>query len=54
MECPVLVILSDVPKFGFRPRDIRNGLSMPPRMTIRNIMQICGRPEWALKTLYHG
>ena len=24
-ECPVLVILSDVPTFGFRPRDIRNG-----------------------------
>ena len=25
-ECPVLVILCDVPTFGFRPRDIRNGL----------------------------
>jgi L-lactate dehydrogenase (cytochrome) len=29
-ECPVLVILADVPSFGYRPRDIRNGLSMPP------------------------
>ena len=27
--CPVLVILADVPSFGYRPRDIRNGLSMP-------------------------
>ena len=26
--CPVLVILADVPSFGYRPRDIRNGLSM--------------------------
>jgi L-lactate dehydrogenase (cytochrome) len=51
---PVLVLLSDVPSFGFRPRDIRNGLAMPPRMTLRNILQIMTRPEWAFKTLYHG
>ena len=52
--CPVLVILCDVPTFGFRPRDIRNGLAMPPRMTLRNILQIMGKPEWALRTLFHG
>ncbi|MCV9386835.1 alpha-hydroxy acid oxidase [Reichenbachiella ulvae] len=53
-ECPVLVLLSDVPTFGFRPRDIRNGLAMPPKMTLKNIMQIMGRPDWALRTLVHG
>ena len=53
-HCPVLVILCDVPTFGFRPRDIRNGLAMPPRMTLRNIIQIMGKPEWALRTLFHG
>lgn len=53
-QCPVLVILCDVPTFGFRPRDIRNGLAMPPKMTLSNILQIMGRPEWALKTLIHG
>lgn len=52
--CDVLCVLCDVPSFGFRPRDIRNGLAMPPRMTLSNILQIMGRPEWALKTLYHG
>ena len=52
--CPVLVILCDVPTFGYRPRDIRNGLAMPPRMTFNNVLQILGRPEWALKTLLHG
>lgn len=51
---PVLVLLSDVPSFGFRPRDIRNGLAMPPRMTLSNILQIMMRPEWALRTLYYG
>lgn len=53
-ECPVLVILCDVPTFGFRPRDIRNGLAMPPKMSVKNILQILGKPEWALKTLIHG
>ncbi|MFC4210991.1 alpha-hydroxy-acid oxidizing protein [Pedobacter lithocola] len=52
--CKVLVILCDVPSFGFRPRDIRNGLAMPPKMSLRNMLQIVGRPEWALKTLFHG
>ena len=47
----VLVILADVPTFGFRPKDIKNGLSMPPRMTLKNIMNILSRPEWAIKTL---
>lgn len=51
---PVLVLLSDVPSFGFRPRDIRNGLAMPPKMSIRNFYQIFKRPEWAMKTLIQG
>lgn len=53
-ECPVLVILCDVPTFGFRPRDIRNGLAMPPKMSIKNIIQVLGRPNWALQTLKYG
>jgi L-lactate dehydrogenase (cytochrome) len=50
----VLVLLCDVPSFGFRPRDIRNGLSMPPKMTAKNVLQVMGRPSWALQTLRHG
>jgi L-lactate dehydrogenase (cytochrome) len=53
-HCPVLVILSDVPTFGYRPKEIRNGLAMPPRMTLGNILQIMGKPEWAIRTLLHG
>lgn len=53
-NCPVLVLLSDVPSFGFRPRDIRNGLAMPPKMSAANFYQILKRPEWALKTLLNG
>ena len=50
----VLVILADVPTFGYRPRDIRNGLAMPPTMSLRNILQVLGKPNWALQTLKHG
>jgi L-lactate dehydrogenase (cytochrome) len=53
-HCPVLVILSDVPTFGYRNKEIKNGLAMPPRMTLHNVLQIIGRPNWALKTLIHG
>lgn len=53
-ECPVLVVLSDVPSFGYRAKEIRNGLSIPPKMTLDNIMQIFGNPTWALSTLAAG
>ena len=53
-HCPVLVILADVPSFGYRPRDIRNGLSMPPKMTVSNIVSAMKRPHWALNTLING
>ncbi len=52
--CKVLVLLCDVPTFGYRPRDIRNGLAMPPRMTVRNVVQMISRPVWAVNTLIHG
>lgn len=54
VECPVLVLLCDVPSFGYRPRDIRNGLAMPPRMTLNNLFQIALHPSWAINTLMHG
>lgn len=53
-ECPVLVLLCDVPTFGYRPRDIRNGLALPPKMSVANILQIMGKPTWAAKTLRYG
>jgi len=52
--CPVLVLLCDVPTFGYRPRDFRNGLALPPKMTIANILQILGKPTWAYNTLKYG
>jgi L-lactate dehydrogenase (cytochrome) len=53
-QCPVLVLLCDVPTFGFRPRDIRNGLALPPKMSVKNILQILGKPTWAYNTIKYG
>ena len=50
----VLVILADVPSFGYRPREIQNGLAIPPKITLKNIIQICTKPHWALSTLLYG
>ena len=52
--CKTLVILADTPTFAYRPKEIRNGLSIPPRMTLRNIFQICTHPTWALAQLKAG
>ncbi|WP_367389859.1 alpha-hydroxy-acid oxidizing protein [Lewinella sp. LCG006] len=53
-EYQVLVILSDVPSFGYRSKEIRNGLAIPPRMTLRNMIQIMSNPNWAIQTLLAG
>ena len=52
--CNVLVLLCDTPVFGFRPKDIKNGLAMPPKMSMRNILQMLGKPSWTAQTIKHG
>lgn len=53
-QCPVLVVLVDVPSFGYRPRDIKNGLAMPPKMSVRNVLQAIANPKWSIETLRAG
>ncbi len=50
----VLVVTVDVPTFGYRPRDIKNGLAMPPKMTLSNIIQMLSRPKWFVETALAG
>lgn len=54
VACPVLVVLVDVPSFGLRYKEIKSGLSMPPKMNLSNIFQALICPEWGIKTLKHG
>ena len=50
----VLVLLCDVPSFGYRPRDIRNGLSMPPELSLTNLAEVFLHPAWGLQTAASG
>lgn len=50
----VLVLLTDVPSFGYRHNDIINGLSMPPRFTLSNIKQTAFKFNWLRNTIQNG
>lgn len=50
----VLVILADTPTFGWRPKEIRNGLSIPPKMSLRNVFQMTTHPTWSFGQLLAG
>src|SRR5690606_17353108 len=54
VECPVRVVLVDVPSFGLRCREVKAGLSMPPTMNISTITRAMTRPLWGIKPLQHG
>lgn len=54
VQVPVLVVTVDVPTFGYRIKDIRNGLSMPPKMSLANISQMLKKPAWLLHTAMAG
>ncbi len=52
--CKHLVVTIDVPAAGRRPRDIRNGLAVPPKISVNSIIQTMLRPSWALATARQG
>ena len=51
---PVLVILADTPTFAYRPKEIKNGLSIPPRMSVTNVLQMMLHPTWSFGQLAAG
>ncbi|MCP5152600.1 MAG: alpha-hydroxy-acid oxidizing protein [Ectothiorhodospiraceae bacterium] len=50
----VLLVTVDVPMSTRREHDIRNGLSVPPKVDLATLASIATRPRWALETLVHG
>lgn len=52
--CENLVVTVDVPAAGRRPRDIRNGLSIPPTISTRSLYQSAMRPRWSWATAKEG
>lgn len=47
-KCSALVLTLDLQILGQRHKDIRNGLSAPPKMTLANIANIAMRPRWLM------
>ena len=48
-NCSALMLTVDMPVQGLRRRDPKNGLSIPPKLTLRNAFEIAMRPSWAFK-----
>ncbi len=55
--CSALVVTADLQILGQRHKDLRNGLSAPPKFTPKHIWQMATRPKWCLdmaRTKRHG
>ena len=50
-NCSALVITLDLQILGQRHKDLKNGLSAPPKMTLANLINIASKPRWALGML---
>jgi L-lactate dehydrogenase (cytochrome) len=50
-KCSALVVALDLPLAGQRHKVLRNGLSVPPRPTIANLVNMALKPKWCLKML---
>ena len=47
-KCSALVLTLDLQVIGQRHKDIKNGLTAPPRPTLRNIINLATKPRWCL------
>jgi L-lactate dehydrogenase (cytochrome) len=50
-KCSALVLTVDLQVLGQRHRDIKNGLSVPPKMKIANLIDIATKPGWIISVL---
>ncbi|NTB96041.1 alpha-hydroxy-acid oxidizing protein [Agrobacterium tumefaciens] len=49
--CSALVLTVDLQILGQRHKDLRNGLSAPPKLTPKHMLQMACRPSWCLRML---
>ncbi len=50
-NCSALVLTLDLQILGQRHKDLKNGLSAPPKLTLKNIVNIATKPRWAMGML---
>jgi len=49
--CSALVLTLDLQILGQRHKDIKNGLSAPPKPTLANLINLCTKPRWCMAML---
>ena len=50
-QCSALMLTADLTVQGQRHREIKNGLSVPPKVTLHNLFDIASKPRWAWSVL---
>ncbi len=50
-KCSALVLTVDLQVLGQRHRDIKNGMTVPPELRLKNLIDIATKPAWALSVL---
>lgn len=50
-NCSALVLTADLQVLGQRHKDIKNGLSTPPKPTLKNLLNLATKPRWCLNML---
>jgi L-lactate dehydrogenase (cytochrome) len=50
-NCSALVVTLDLQISGQRHKDLKNGLSAPPKLTLRNMVNMASKPRWGLGML---
>jgi L-lactate dehydrogenase (cytochrome) len=50
-KCSALVLTVDLQILGQRHRDIKNGMTVPPELRLKNFIDIATKPAWALSVL---
>ena len=50
-QCSALVVTLDLNVLGQRHCDVKNGLTVPPKITLANLLDIATKPAWALGIL---
>ena len=50
-HCSALVLTLDLQILGQRHKDLKNGLSAPPKLTVANILNMMSKPRWCMGML---
>ena len=50
-QCSALMLTLDLQVIGERRRDPRNGLTVPPRVTLSNLLDVASKPSWAFSVM---